>query len=98
MSDYRNQRTRWHVLKAAGLMAFGTAVCLFNLVIACGGLMSGSVKSFRRRSDDLIRLDTDPDWFVLNISFRLIMAISFAAAVVFLWRKLRKDVANGVAD
>jgi hypothetical protein len=86
------------VLKAAGLMAFGTAVCLFNLVIAWAGLISGSVKSFRRRSDDLIRLDKDPDWFVLNISFRLIMAISFAAAVVFLWRKLKAERANAVAD
>lgn len=98
MRDHRSHLTRWHVLKAAGLMALGTAVCLYNLVTALRGLISGSVKSFRRRSDDVTRFDTDLDWFVLNISFRLIMAFSFAAAVVFAWRKLKQERADRVTD
>lgn len=98
MARYRSHLTRWHVLRATCLMAFGTAVCLYNLFVICNGLTSGAVKSFRRRSDDFVRLDTDPGWFGFIIWSRLIIAVLFAAAVVILWRKLRKERAKGVPD
>lgn len=79
-------------------MAFGAIVAIYNIALVTNGLRTGVIKSLRRRSHELVRVDVDPDWFGLNVGVRTLMAALFAAAVVFLWRKLRSEMRRGVAD
>ena len=98
MTRFRGHLTRWHVFKASALLAFCTAVSLFNLGLVVKGLSSGVVKSLRRRSNELVYADVEPGWFGFNICVRIMGAALFAIAVALLWRKLRKEMRDGVGQ
>ena len=98
MTRYRSHLTRWYIVRNASLIAFGAIVAIYNLALVANGLRTGVIKSLRRHSHDLVRVDVDPDWFGFNVGVRTLMAALFAAAAVFLWRKLRSEMRRGVAD
>ena len=98
MTRHRSHLTRWYVIRSVGLISFGAIVAIYNIALVTNGLRTGVITSLRRRSLELVRVDVDPDWFGLNVGVRTLMAALFAAAAVFLWRRLRSEIRRGGAD
>lgn len=89
MVEYRRHTSRWHVIKWSAAIAFVLVVAAFNAIRVVRGLVTGSVESLRRRSDELVYAATDPGWFWFNICVRTLFVALFSGCAFVLWNKLR---------
>ena len=91
MAEYRRHASRWHVIKWSAAIALMLVLAGFNAFRVFRGLVTGSVESLRRRSDELVYAAMEPGWFGFNICVRTAAAILFAGVALLVWKKLQAE-------